>query len=140
MRKKPIDSLERFYKEMDAMPSSKKLYITTFNSKRLKRLLKDRYYVESVFELWFDSEAGLDHNNWVDENSEGTWGMTQKDVDNMAKYIVRNFSHLTRRRTQKAIPRSYRADGVDNAICLYLYMRDRIGCDYMIFFKKRGEN
>lgn len=138
MHKKPIDSLERFYamfdSEMDVAD------ITAFNGKQLKKLLKDGYYIETMSELWYDSEdGGLDFNNWVEEYVEGNWGMSQKDVDNMTEYAVRKFSHLTRRPSQKVLPRAYKAKR-GAYLAIYLYMRDRIGCDYMIFFKKRGED
>lgn len=138
MRKKPIDSLERFYKELrnERMCGAQ---VVTFNGKKLKKLLKDGYYVENMSELWYD-EQGLDYNSWIDEYGEGIWFMSQKDVDEVVKDTVRRFSHLTRRAGQKAIPRAYKATMPDNCIGIYLYMRDRIDCDYMIFFKKRGED
>lgn len=136
--KKPIDSLERFYHEFNSEADVTE--IIDFNSKQLKKLLKDGYYIETVSELWYDSEeGGLDFNNWIEEYSDGVWDMTQKDVDNMAEYAVCTFSHLVRRPSQKVLPRAYKAKR-GAYLAIYLYMRDRIGCDYMIFFKKRGEN
>lgn len=138
MRKKPIDNLERFYHEFDSEADAAN--IVDFNSKQLKKLLKDGYYIETVSELWYDSEeGGLDFNNWVEEYTESNWGISQKDVDNMTKYAVRKFSHLTRRPSQKVLPRAYKAKR-GAYLAIYLYMRDRISCDCMIFLKKRGEN
>ena len=136
-RKKPIDSLERFYAKFDSEINIAD--IITFNNKQLKKLLKDGYCVDSMSELWYDGEEGLDYNNWVEEYAEGIWWMSQKDVNEAVKYAVRKFSHLTRRPNQKVIPRAYRTTR-GAYLAIYLYMRDRIGCDYMIFLKKRGEN
>lgn len=138
MRKKPIDSLERFYAQFDL--EMENADIIAFNSKQLKKLLKEGYYIYSMSELWYDSEErGLDFNNWIEAYEEGNWGMSQKDVNEATKDAVRRFSHLTRRSNQKVIPRAYiTTRGMFTMI--YLYMRDRISCDYMIFFKKRGEN
>ncbi len=137
-RKKPIDSLERFYHEFDSEVDAAD--IVDFNHKQLKKLLKDGYYIDSMSELWYDSEeGGLDFNNWIEEYEEGTWGMSQKDVDRATKDAVRKFSHLTCRASQKGIPRAYEATRGEFKM-IYLYMRDRIDCDYMIFLKKRGED
>ena len=136
--KKPIDSLARFYHEFDS--EADVANIIDFNSKQLKKLLKDGYYIETMSELWYDSEdSGLDFNNWVEEYTEGNWITSQKDVNDMTKYAVRKFSHLARRSNQKVLPRAYKAKR-GAYLAVYLYMRDRIGCDYMIFLKKRGEN
>jgi hypothetical protein len=113
--------------------------IITFNSKKLKTLLRDGYYVETMSELWYD-EQGLDYNNWIDDYADGIWFMSQEDVNKVVRDTVRKFSRLMRRAGQKVIPRAYKATMSDDCIGIYLYMRDRIGCDYMIFFKKRGED
>ena len=136
MHKKPIDSLERFYamfdSEMDVAD------IIAFNSKQLKKLLKDGYYIHSMSELWYDSEdGGLDFNNWIEEYEEGIWWMTQKDVNRATKDAVRKFSRLTCRASQKGIPRAYETTRGEFKM-IYLYMRDRIKCDYAIFLRKRG--
>lgn len=137
MRKKPIDSLERFYAQFNSEKNT--VNIITFNSKQLKKLLKEGYYIHSLSELWYDGEEGLSYNNWIEEYEEGIWGMSQKDVEKAAKDAVLRFSHLTRRSNQKIVPRVYKTTrGMFTMI--YLYMRDRIGCDYMIFLKKRGED
>lgn len=134
-RKKPIDSLERFYNQFDSEMDITD--IIAFNGKQLKKLLKDGYYIHSTSELWYDSEDGsLDFNNWIEEYEEGIWGMSQKDVEKVAKDAVRRFSHLTRRLNQKVIPRAYiTTRGM--FIMIYLYMRDRIDCDYAIFLRKK---
>lgn len=136
MRKKPIDSLERFYKEMHEN-SMHDAQIITFNSKKLKTLLREGYNIESLSELWYD-EQGLDYNNWIDEYGDGIWFMTQKDVDKMViQDTVRKFSRLTRRAGQKVIPRAFKSIMSDDCISIYLYMRDRIKCDYVIYLRKR---
>lgn len=138
MRKKPIDSLELFYAKLD---SEKEIAdIIAFNSKQLKKLLKEGYYIDSMYEYWYDSEEfGLDFNNWIEDYEEGVWDMSQKDVERAAKYAVREFSHLTRRLNQKVIPRAYiTTRGMFTVV--YLYMRDRIGCDDVLFLRKREEN
>ena len=113
--------------------------IIRFNSKAMNRLLKRGYYIETVSELYFDDEeVGLTFNNWVDEYSEGAWGLSQKDIDNSAKEFVRKFSHLSRRRNQKVIPRAFKETYPgEDTIMIYLYMRDKIQCDYAIFFRRR---
>ncbi len=136
-RKKPIDSLERFYNEFDSEIDVTN--IINFNSKQLKKLLKDGYCVDSMSELWYDGEEGLSYNNWIEEYEEGIWWMSQEDVNKAVKYAVRKFSHLTRRSNQKVISRAYETTR-GAYLAIYLYMRDRIGCDYMIFFKKRGDD
>jgi hypothetical protein len=130
-KKKPIDSFwMKHYSKKEGV---------VFSSKRLKSLLRSGYCVETVSELWFDSEEGLGYNNWVDEYAEGVWDMSQKEVNDMAYYVVRKFSHLSRRCAQKAIPRAYKKEESADTISFYLYMRDRGYCDYMIFLtKKRG--
>ncbi|MBR1695542.1 MAG: hypothetical protein IJ709_09115 [Selenomonas sp.] len=138
MRKKPIDSLERFYGQLNSEENAAN--VIAFNGKQLKKLLKDGYYIETISELWYDSEeGGLDFNSWIEEYTEGNWVTSQKDVDNMAEYVVRRFSHLARRRSQKVLPRAYKAKR-GAYLAVYLYMRDRINSDYMIFLKKKGEN
>jgi len=135
MHKKPIDSLERFYAKFNSEIDIAD--IIAFNGKQLKKLLKEGYYIHSLSELWYDGEEGLCYNNWIEEYEEGIWGMSQKDVEKAAKDAVRKFSHLTRRSNQKVIPRAYKTTcGMFTII--YLYMRDRISCDYMIFLKKKG--
>ncbi len=137
-RKKPIDSLERFYNQFDSEIDIAD--IIAFNSKQLKKLLKDGYYIETMSEFWYDSEdGGLDFNNWVEEYAEGIWWMSQKDVDRATKDAVRKFSHLTRRTCQKGIPRAYETTRGEFKM-IYLYARDRIDCDYAIFLRKRGTN
>jgi len=137
MRKKPIDSLERFYAQLDSEIDIAD--IITFNSKQLKKLLKNGYYIDSMSELWYDGEEGLSYNNWIEEYEEGIWGMSQKDVEKATKDAVRRFSHLTRRSNQKIVPRVYKTTrGMFTMI--YLYMRDRTDCDYMIYLRKRGED
>lgn len=133
--KKPIDSLERFYHEFDSeieLPN-----ICSFNSKRLKKLLKDGYYVDILSELWYDSEEGLSYNVWIDEYSDGVWWLSQEDVNRETKDAVRRFSHLTRRTSQKVIPRAYETTHGESKM-IYLYMRDRIRRDYMITLRKKG--
>lgn len=138
MRKKPIDSLERFYAKFNAEKNTAN--IITFNNKQLKKLLKDGYCIETMSELWYDSEdGGLDFNNWIEEYAEGIWWMSQKDVDRATKDAVRKFSHLTRRSSQKNIPRAYETMRGEFKM-IYLYARDRIDTDYAIFLRKRGEN
>lgn len=112
--------------------------IVRFNSKAMKRILKQGYYIKGVDELWFDGDEGIEHMIWIDENVKGNWGMTQKDVDDTAKYAVRKFSHLTRRAKWKAIPRSFKHKHLDDSIMVYLFMRDKEGCDYAVFFEKKG--
>lgn len=135
MRKKPIDNLKRFYDHFNSEMNIAD--IIAFNSKQLKKLLKEGYYIDSMYEYWYDSEdGGLDFNNWIEDYEEGVWGMSQKDVERAAKYAVREFSHLTRRLNQKVIPRAYiTTRGTFKMV--YLYVRDRIGCDYMLFLRKR---
>lgn len=138
MRKKPIDSLERFYAQLNSEKNTAN--IIAFNGKQLKKLLKDGYYIHSMSELWYDSEdGGLDFNNWIEEYEEGIWWMTQKDVNEATKDAVRKFSHLTRRSSQKNIPRAYETMRGEFKM-IYLYARDRIDTDYAIFLRKRGEN
>ena len=136
MRKKPIDSLERFYAMLDSEMDVAD--IIAFNGKQLKKLLKDGYYIHSMSELWYDSEdGGLDFNNWIEEYEEGIWWMSQKDVNRATKDAVRKFSHLTCRTSQKGIPRAYETTRGEFKM-IYLYTRDRIKCDYAIFLRKRG--
>ena len=143
MRKKPIDSLELFNEEFNGKLARQwgKRTIARFSGKTVKKLLQKGCQVETVSELWFDSEEGLSFNNWVDEYPESSWGtmMTPEDMEDMARGVARKFSHLTRRPRQKVLPRCYKQED-DEYIMFYLYMRDRGYCDYAIFFKKRGEN
>lgn len=139
-RKKPINSSKMFRRELvsdfvrrTGMPP----VIVRLSGKTMARLRKEGYRIETVSELWYDGEEGLDCNNWVDEYSEGTWGMSQKDVDEMAKHIVSRFSHFVRRSQQKVVPRAYKQERGNGIIMYYLYMRDREFCDYAIFFKQK---
>lgn len=136
-RKHPINSLKLFNCEFMTRENNIKIKVT---SKWLKRLFKNGYYVDEVNELWFDDpEGGLEYNNWVDVYGEGIWDMNQKEVDDVAKKIVRDFSHLTRRPRQKALSRAFSNLLEDKTLLVYLYARDKWGCDYTFLFRKRGD-
>ncbi len=127
--KKPINDLW-MYRE-------KEEFATVFNSKRFKKLLKDGYYISSMAELWFDSDQGLKFNNWIEEYVEGNWGMTQEEVERAVWYVVRKFSHLSRRSAQKVMPRAYNQVTPRGVITIHLYMRDRGYHDYIIALEKK---
>lgn len=137
--KKPINSLELFYEELNRgeVPGT----IINATGKWLKKVLQSGYYIEEISQLWFDDpEGGLNFNNWVDAYGKGIWGMTQKETDEYARKIVRDFSHLTRRPSQKVIPRAFtKVHEEGKAFCVYLYMRDKEACDYHILFVKKRE-
>ena len=128
-RKKPIHDLWLYHKRAKD--------VVKFNGKQLKKLLKAGYYISSMSELWFDSEEGLGYNNWVEEYAEGVWFMSQKDVEDAVRAAAREFSHLSRRKSQKVIPRAYKQVAPKGAIVIYLYMRDRGYRDYIIALEKK---
>lgn len=137
MKKQPINSLKLFNHEFMAGDNNIKIKVT---SKWLKRVLKNGYYVDEITEFWHDDpDEGLGLLTWIDQYGKGIWDMSQKEVDDMAKTIIRDFSHLTRRSRQKALPRAFSNLLEDKTLLVYLYIRDRWRCDYTFLFRKRGD-
>ena len=126
--KKPIDNLELL--SIVSKPYDKPVRLS---SKYLKRLLKSGYKIELFTEYFYDSEEGLEHLTWIDENYECVWGMTQKDVEYMTIATVRRFSHFTRRSRRKVFCRCFIKHHKNGDISFYLYMRDVDYCDYIIY-------
>ena len=126
--KTPINNLKLLYEV--TKPYDKPIRLS---SKYLKRLLKFGYKIELFTECFYDSEEGLEHLTWIDENHEGAWDMTQKDVDYMTIATVRRFSHFTRRLRQKVFHRCFIKHHKNGGISFYLYMRDIDYCDYIIY-------
>lgn len=134
--KSPINNL-KLLQEV-ASPYDKAI---KFSRKTLKKLLKSGYKIDLFVEYFYDGEEGLEHLTWIDENYEGVWGMTQKDVDNMVIATVRRFSHFTRRSRQKVFYRCFVKEHKNGTgtISFYLYMRDIDYCDYVIYLSRDSD-
>ncbi len=118
-------------------------------NKRIKKYIKEKYGVnytneigekafidrENIFKKYKKSEERLTFCNWQEPYFEGNWGMTQKYVDGLAKYLlkkeIRNFKNLK----ERLFIRINKED-----VVIYFYGRDIIEHDYwFIFSKKRGK-
>lgn len=91
-------------------------------------------FVKAEYEKYMKSDRRLTFNNWIDINSEGVWGMSQKQVCKNSKDVLINFlSNKINKDGRVYI--SYK----ENDARLYVYGRDELYIDYWFTFKRKHQ-
>jgi len=85
-----------------------------------------------IYEEYKNSERRLNFNNWQDSYGEGTWGMSQKEVDKLAYDTFKSIQRFNVSKKDRLYI-SYK----DDEIRIYFYGRDFDELDYWFIFKKR---
>ncbi len=87
---------------------------------------------DEIYKEYNNSERRLTFNNWQDPYGEGLWGMSQKQVDQMAYDTFKSIQKFTVSKKDRLYI-SYKND----MIRIYFYGRDFNKLDYWFIFKKR---
>lgn len=90
------------------------------------------FQVQKIYEEY--EKERLYHGNWIEPFFKGNWGISQKDVDNIARNTLLGF----KKESFSKKDRCYIGFCGDE-IRIYLYGRDLLGVDYWFIFK-RSEN
>ena len=103
-------------------------------SNRFLDNLFNKYYTVEICQNFYEID-NLSHCTWQDPLSEGTWKMTQNDVDKISKELLKDFKKLPVSKKNRIYYTKR-----DDSIMIFLYGRDIeniVNKDIWFIFKKK---